>query len=60
MVLAQYGLSVECNERLDGEITEVGFACELALLPGFLFAVDIRATIIIDAHGDCDSKLLLY
>ena len=51
VVLSQDGLSVDGDEGLEPENAEVGFSCELASVPGFIDALDVGLTIIIDFHG---------
>ena len=51
VVLSQEGLAVDGDEGLDGEAAEVGFAGELAGLPGFAEALMVGLTIEIDFHG---------
>ena len=53
VVLPDDGLVVDGYQRLAaGELAEVGLVGELAVLPGFLFALGGGITIIVDFHGD--------
>ena len=53
VVLPNDGLVVDGYQRLAaGELAEVGVVGELAVLPGFLFALGVGITIIVDFHGD--------
>ena len=53
VVLPYDGLVVDGYQRLAaGEVAEVGLVGELAVLPGFLFALGAGITIIVDFHGD--------
>ncbi len=53
VVLPDDGLVVDGYQRLAaGELAEVGLVGELAVLPGFLFALGAGITIIVDFHGD--------
>ena len=51
VVLAQYGLAVDGDEGPCGEGGEVGVTGELAGVPGFLDALGVGLTIIVDFHG---------
>ena len=51
MVLAQERLAIDGDERFDGEAAEVGFAVDLAVLPGFFEAFAVWKAVIVDFHG---------
>ena len=51
VVGAQYGLTVDGNEGLDGEVAEIGFTGELTIQPGLVGALCVGFAIIVDFHG---------